>query len=147
MARLPAENPRLLTSYGQREIWPANRQLYQNVDPLWQGGLEAISAQRQHLAESALDSSARCDFTHRSSVVWKLSRAHFIDVRFRKLSHAIQRGLQLNLIAINVRVAGGARDFDEFSKTHQHPRKRLGNNQAIPRIQYPRLVDGHVKHG
>src|ERR1700685_699785 len=85
--------------------------------------------------------------THESRAIRKLSRSHFADVSLRALADAIERCLQLTLTAINIFLARVARHFDHVAKAHQYPRKRLRNNQPVPRIQNPGLIHRHVKHG
>src|SRR5580704_5915335 len=72
-----------------------------------------------------------------------------MHVLLGELSDAVERTLQLLLIAFQGLVAGVVGNWDEFSEAHQDAGKRFRDDQAVPGVQHPSAFDCDVKraHG
>ena len=68
-------------------------------------------------------------------------------LRLGELSHTLQRGLHLGVMAIQRGIVGIGRDVDELRHAHVGARERLGDDHRVPRLQHPRFLDGNIKRG
>ena len=80
-------------------------------------------------------------------VVGESRCADLVDVGFGKFTDAVERVLQLLLIAFELGVGRILGHRNEFAEAQQHTRKGLRDDQSVPGSKHPRSVDRHMKHG